>query len=61
VAHAVVNRTIICDAMGLPLKYAYRIDQSYGGLTIIDYRDDRPILHTINAPSLPVGFRGGSD
>lgn len=58
VAHAVVNRAIICDAMGLPLENAYRIDQSYGGLTIIDYRESRPVIHTVNAPGIPDGFAG---
>jgi broad specificity phosphatase PhoE len=61
VAHAVVNRTIICDAMGLPLENAYRIDQSYGGITIIDYRDGRPVLHTINSPAIPSDFACGAD
>ena len=56
VAHAVVNRSIICEAMGLPLRYAYRVDQSYGGLTIIDYGDVHPVLHAINAPSIPAIF-----
>jgi alpha-ribazole phosphatase len=57
VAHAVVNRAIICDALKLPLDYAYRIDQSYGGITIVDYRASNPILHTINAPCVPARFR----
>ena len=56
VAHAVVNRAIICEAMGLPLGHAYRIDQSYGGLTIIDYGEDRPVLRTVNAPNIPKEF-----
>lgn len=53
VAHAVVNRSIICSALQLPLAYAYRIDQSYGGLSIIEYGGTHPLLHTINASCIP--------
>lgn len=56
VAHAVVNRAIVCDAMGLHLEYAYRVEQSYGGLTIIDYGENHPVLHTINSSSIPTKF-----
>lgn len=40
VAHGGVNRVIICEAMGLPLKNFFRIEQDYGGLNLIDYLDD---------------------
>lgn len=53
VAHAVVNRSIICAALQLPLPYAYRIDQSYGGLSVIEYGGSYPLLHTVNAPCVP--------
>ena len=57
VAHAVVNRAIICEALRLPLERAYRIDQAYGGITIIDYGRTHPVLHTVNAPCVPAKFR----
>ncbi len=53
VGHAVVNRTVICDALGLSLEYAYRIEQSYGGISVIDYGGANPIVHTINSPAVP--------
>ena len=56
VAHAVVNRVVICDALNLPLDFAYRIDQSYGGVNIIEYGGRHPTVHVVNAPSLPAAF-----
>jgi len=53
VAHAVVNRTVVCDALGLSLANAYRIEQSYGGLTVIEYGDRHPVVLTLNSTRLP--------
>ncbi len=36
-AHGGVNRTILCDAMSLPLENFFKMEQDYGCLNIIDY------------------------
>jgi alpha-ribazole phosphatase len=36
-AHGGVNRTIICNALSLPLEHFFKIEQNYGCLNIIDY------------------------
>ena len=53
VGHAVVNRVVLCDALGLPLEFAYRIDQSYGGLNVIEYVGRHPVVRAVNSPLMP--------
>lgn len=36
VGHAGVNRVILCDLLGMPLKNLFRLGQDYGALNIID-------------------------
>ena len=40
VGHGAVNRTILCDAMGLSIEKAFHVQQDYGCLNIIDYYED---------------------
>jgi len=48
VAHAGVNRVILCDALCLPLEHLFRLDQNYGCLNIIDYFADFTVVRLIN-------------
>lgn len=48
VAHAGVNRVILCHALGLPLSHFFRLDQNYGCLNIIDYFPDFTVVRLIN-------------
>jgi alpha-ribazole phosphatase len=48
VAHAGVNRVILCDALSLPLENIFRLDQNYGCLNIIDYFGDFTVVRLIN-------------
>ncbi|WP_373501011.1 histidine phosphatase family protein [Desulfococcus sp.] len=36
VGHAGVNRVILCNLLGIPLTHLFRLEQDYGGLTLID-------------------------
>jgi alpha-ribazole phosphatase len=50
VAHGGVNRAILCHALGLDLKYVFRIEQDYGALNIIDfYPDGLAVVKVMNA------------
>lgn len=49
VAHGGLNRTILCDALGLDLNNVVRLEQSYACLNIIDYFDDHPVVQLMNA------------
>ncbi len=44
-AHGGVNRTILCDAMSLPLENFFKMEQDYGCLNIIDYYFDSSSDH----------------
>ena len=49
VAHAGVNRVILCDALSLPLENIFRLDQNYGCLNIIDYfADGKAVVKLLN-------------
>jgi alpha-ribazole phosphatase len=48
VAHAGVNRVILCDALSLSLQNVFRLDQNYGGLNIIDYFPDFTMVRLLN-------------
>jgi len=48
VAHAGVNRVILCEALSLPLEHLFRMDQNYGCLNIIDYFPDFTVVRLVN-------------
>jgi alpha-ribazole phosphatase len=48
VAHAGVNRVILCDALALPLTHLFRLEQNYGCLNIIDYLPDFTVVRLLN-------------
>ena len=48
VAHGGVNRVILADAMNLPLKCFYSLEQDYGCLNIIDYFSDCAVIKLMN-------------
>lgn len=48
VSHAGVNRVLLADALGLPDRQIFRIDQSHAGLSIIDYLSDSALVRLVN-------------
>jgi len=51
VAHAGVNRAIICRALDVPLGNLFSLDQDYAALNILHFTPDRaPVLHALNLP-----------
>jgi alpha-ribazole phosphatase len=48
VAHAGVNRVLLCEALGVPLAHLFRLDQNYGCLNVIDYFPDLAVVRLIN-------------
>jgi broad specificity phosphatase PhoE len=48
-SHAVVIRTIVADALSMPLDAMFRLDQSYGGVTILEWFDGQPFVRRVNA------------
>ncbi len=58
VAHAGINRVILCQALGMPLGNIFHLDQSYAGLNVIDYFPDFTVVRLLNASfPLPCGLQ----
>jgi alpha-ribazole phosphatase len=49
VAHGGVNRVVLARALGLDLQHMFRLQQTYGGISIIDFYDDTAIVQVMNA------------
>jgi len=49
VAHAGVNRTILCRLLGIPLERLFSLDQEPGCLNIVSLGDGGPRLRSLNA------------
>ena len=48
VTHGGVIRAVLADVMGLTDGAIFRIDQSWGGITLIEWIGDEPILRYVN-------------
>ncbi len=48
VAHGVVNRVILCDALGMDLSRIFGLHQGYGCLNIIDYFPKAAMVRLVN-------------
>ena len=49
VTHAVPIRVVLADALGLPLDGLFRLDQGYGGVSIVDWFGETPLVRLVNA------------
>jgi probable phosphoglycerate mutase len=51
-AHAVVIRTVLADALAMPLDAMFRLDPAHGGITVVEWHDGLPFVRTVNAARL---------
>jgi broad specificity phosphatase PhoE len=49
VAHGGVARAILADALSLPDDALFRIDQSLGGVSVVDWFEGTPLVRAMNA------------
>jgi broad specificity phosphatase PhoE len=49
VAHGGPLRALLAEALGLPEAHIFRIDQSFAGLSIIDWFGEVPLVRQVNA------------
>ena len=49
VAHAGVMRVVLADALGLPDRAFFRLDQAYGGVSVVDWVEGVPVVRCVNA------------
>lgn len=48
VAHGGPNRVILAEALGLPLGHLLRLAQDYACWSLVEYRSETAVLHTLN-------------
>ncbi len=48
VAHAAVNRVIVLDALGAPLRNFFRIELGFASLCVLDFHGEAPVVRLIN-------------
>ncbi len=49
VAHGGVVRVVLADVLGLTDGAAFRLDQTYGGLSVVDWVGEAPVVRAVNA------------
>lgn len=51
VAHGGVNRIILAHVLGIAPEHVFRLEQTYAGVSCIDYYDTTPLVRVMNATS----------
>jgi broad specificity phosphatase PhoE len=51
-SHAVVIRAILADALAMPPDAMFRLDQSHGGISVVEWFDGNPFVRLVNAVRL---------
>jgi alpha-ribazole phosphatase len=58
VSHGGVGRILLAEALSLNARHLFRMEQSYGAVSVIDYYGDAPLVRLLNAvPTLDLGLR----
>lgn len=57
VSHGGVLRAMLADCLQMPEEAIFRLDQSYGGLSVVDWIEGTPIVRVVNAQSTMVAAR----
>ena len=48
VSHGGVVRAVVAEWLSIPAAAIFRLDQSYGGLTVVDWVEETPIVRVLN-------------
>jgi alpha-ribazole phosphatase/probable phosphoglycerate mutase len=48
VTHGGVVRAVLAASLGMPAEAIFRLDQSYGGLSIVEWIDETPVVRLVN-------------
>jgi alpha-ribazole phosphatase len=49
VTHGGVARAILADALEMPDRVLFRLDQRYGAVSVVDWLDETPVVRLVNA------------
>jgi alpha-ribazole phosphatase len=56
VAHGGVIRSVLTAILGMPEADLFRISLSYGGISVVDWIDDTPVVRLVNGDRLPASL-----
>jgi len=58
VSHGGVGRILLAEALSLDARHLFRMEQSYGSVSVIDYFGHAPLVRLLNAvPTRDLGLR----
>jgi alpha-ribazole phosphatase len=57
VSHGGVIRAVLADALEVPAEAIFRVDQSYGGISVVDWLGGTPIVRLVNGQATMAGRR----
>jgi alpha-ribazole phosphatase/probable phosphoglycerate mutase len=57
VSHGGILRAMLADCLRIPAESIFRLDQSYGGVSVIDWLEGTPVVRIVNAQPTMVGAR----
>ena len=57
VSHGGILRAMLADCLRMPAETIFRLDQSYGALSVIDWCEGTPLVRIVNAQSTMVAAR----
>ncbi|MEA3060098.1 MAG: hypothetical protein QOE50_1510 [Sphingomonadales bacterium] len=57
ISHGGVIRAVLADALEMPERAIFRLEQSYGGISIVDWVDGTPTVRLLNGQATMVGRR----
>ena len=57
VSHGGILRAVLADCLRMPDEAIFRLDQSYGALSIIDWLDDSALVRVVNAQPTMIAAR----
>jgi broad specificity phosphatase PhoE len=58
VSHGGVGRILLAEALSLEARHLFRMEQSYGAVSVIDYYGHAPLVRLLNAvPARDLGLR----
>jgi alpha-ribazole phosphatase len=53
VAHGGVTRAILADALQMPARAIFRLDQPYGAISVVEWMDGTPLVRGLNLRAEP--------
>jgi broad specificity phosphatase PhoE len=56
IAHGGVIRSVLTAVLGMPEADLFLLSLSYGGISVVDWIDDAPVVRLVNGDRLPASL-----